>query len=153
MDRDTEAYFDMIVQAVERILKASDGLDAEGMNWRPIPEETSSLAILGTHIMGNLEQGILATIAGHPDYRDRDAEFAAELDSNEELWSKWRNLKTRIQAAMGSMGPDVLDRHYNHPRQGEKTGRWILLHAACHANEHVGHAELTRQLFDVRDGS
>lgn len=151
MDRDIQEYFDALVKAIERILTASNGLGAEGMNWEPIPGETSSLAVLGAHILGNIEQGILSTMAGHPDYRDRDAEFATQLDSNEELWEKWRTLKTRIQAAMGAMSPDDLDQKYDHPRRGTGSGRWLLLFTINHANEHVGHAELTRQLYDNRE--
>jgi uncharacterized protein DUF664 len=37
------------------------------------------------------------------------------------------------------------------PRTGEQvTAGWALLHAIEHLREHVGHAQLTRQLWDAR---
>lgn len=146
MDKDIEMYFRYIVTALDRILASLDGLTAEQLNWEPIPDETSSLYVLAVHTMGNVEQGVLATLAGHPDYRDRDAEFASVGESPEAAQEQWRNLKGRLQAALGAMSTSVLDRHYEHPRRGPMNGWEILLLCATHANEHVGHAELTRQL-------
>ena len=33
------------------------------------------------------------------------------------------------------------------------TAAWALIHALVHLREHVGHAELTRQLWDERPGA
>lgn len=150
MDTDIEMYFRYIDVALDRILKSMDGLDSDGLNWEPIPEDTSSLYVIGTHIMGNIEQAILATLAGHPDYRDRDAEFAAKGDSVDELREKWASLRGRLVGALGAMSPADLERPFQHPRRGRMSGWEILLTTATHAHEHVGHCELTRQLWDAR---
>ncbi|CAN5843324.1 hypothetical protein BH10CHL1_BH10CHL1_01810 [soil metagenome] len=42
---------------------------------------------------------------------------------------------------------DELTRVRSHPRRGQITGREILLVVACHAAEHRGQAELTRDLL------
>lgn len=145
---DIQTYYDQIAGAVDRIVAASQGLDGDGLNWRPIPEETNSLWILNTHIRGNLRQGILSTLGDAPDNRDRDAEFVATGDSDEELQREWDQLKSEIHAAMSGLTIEDLEKDYVHPRRGPMNGWAVLLNTATHANEHVGHAELTRQLID-----
>ncbi|HLT20119.1 MAG TPA: DinB family protein [Thermomicrobiales bacterium] len=150
MDPAIQEYYDQITTAVERILAAAEGLDAEGLNWKPIPDETRSLCILNVHIVGNIRQGILSVLCGQPDNRDRDAEFAATCDSFEELQASWNQLKSDLHAGMSGLTTDDLQKDYVHPRRGPMNGWTVLLNTAVHANEHVGHAELTRQLWEVR---
>jgi hypothetical protein len=148
MNPDIKTYFDNITGSVERILASADGLDGKALNWHPVPGESSSLWVLSTHIMGNLNQGILSTLCGEPDQRDRDSEFAASGESAEELRARWSDLKGRIEAGMSRLTTDDLERDYTHPRRGPMNGWAVLLNTATHASEHAGHAELTRQLID-----
>lgn len=146
MDPEIDLYYQHICTAVDRILDSMDGLSEEQINRQPIPGETSSLAVLAAHTMGNVEQGVLATVCGHPDHRNRDAEFETKAPSADELKDQWQKLKARIQAGLGAMSPADLSQQFQHPRRGPMTGWGVLLVVATHANEHAGHAEMTRQL-------
>jgi len=150
MDPNIKDIYDQIATAVDRIVAAAEGLDAEGLNWKPIPEETSSLCILNVHIVGNIRQGVLSTLCGHPDNRDRDSEFTATCDSFQALQESWDQLKSELHTCMSGLTKEQLEEDYVHPRRGPMNGWAVLLNTATHANEHVGHAELTRQLWDVR---
>ncbi|CAN5501381.1 hypothetical protein BH23CHL2_BH23CHL2_33330 [soil metagenome] len=150
MDADINEYYKQIATAVDRICAAAEGLDGDGLNWRPIPVETSSLCILNVHIVGNIRQGILSTLCGHPDNRDRDSEFTATCDSFQALQDSWNQLKAELEQGMAGLTKDDLEKDYVHPRRGPMNGWTVLLNTATHANEHVGHAELTRQLWDVK---
>ncbi len=167
-NKDVEVYYQYMCLAVDRIFASLEGLSHEQMNWRPIPGETNSIFVLCTHIMGNFRQTILATLCGEPDNRDRDAEFQARVEDELQLhwverdgklveeWEshpiqeEWVELKEELKVAMAELSPEDLDREYDHPRRGRMTGWEVLLVAATHANEHTGHAELTRQLIDAK---
>ncbi|HUG16727.1 MAG TPA: DinB family protein [Thermomicrobiales bacterium] len=139
-----------LTNAVDRIFECVGGLDAEGLNWKPPAPEANSLYILGTHIIGNVKQNVLVVLGGGPDDRDRDAEFEASGASAHELLDRWTDVKAQITARLTELGGDILDRSYDHPRRGPSSGRELLINAVAHANEHIGHAELTRQLYDAR---
>ncbi len=138
------------IREVDRLFACLDGLTADQLNWRPTQENTNSLAVLATHMMGNLQQNIFVVLGGEQDQRDRDAEFRAEGTSAVELQQPWSELKGRIQAKLDGLSVDMLDQEYDHPRRGRVTGRELLLNAAMHAAEHAGHAELTRDLVKAR---
>jgi hypothetical protein len=55
-----------------------------------------------------------------------------------------------VQQALENAPEAWLDQHYTHPRRGDMTGREILIKTVRHAAEHLGHAELTRDLLRVR---
>ena len=55
-----------LIAAIERILACLDGLDAEGLNWRPPAPETNSLYVLAFHSMGSAEAAIIGELGGDP---------------------------------------------------------------------------------------
>jgi hypothetical protein len=138
-----------ILEHVDRIIACTEGMDADGLNWKPAPE-TNSLWVLGTHMMGNVSQNILVILGGAPDTRDRDAEFAASGSSGDELRGRWAELRPQLERRLTELPAEVLEREYAHPRRGRMSGRELLINAATHAGEHVGHAELTRDLYRAK---
>lgn len=139
-----------LTNAVDRIFACIEGIDSDELNWKPPAPDTNSLYVLGTHITGNVRQNIMVVLGGAPDDRDRDAEFMASGSSAQELVDRWNEVKAQITARLHELGGDILEREYDHPRRGPSTGRELLINAIAHANEHIGHAELTRQLYAAR---
>jgi uncharacterized damage-inducible protein DinB len=73
------------VEFAERRLTMSEadilrcvGLLTEEQMWRRGADHENSVANLLLHLAGNMRQWILHGIAGHPDVRERDAEFSLE---------------------------------------------------------------------------
>lgn len=145
------AFVDPIVSAIERIIRCLDGLDTRGLNWRPPAQETNSLYVLAVHTMANAEEFILGLLAGEHIVRDRDAEFAAVADDSaaKSVRARWADLQVRLRHALSTFPASVLEKTITHSRRGELSGRATLILVAQHACEHVGHAELTRQLLDA----
>jgi hypothetical protein len=54
------------------------GMLTEEQMWRRGGDHENSVANLLLHLAGNMRQWILHGIAGHPDVRERDAEFSLE---------------------------------------------------------------------------
>jgi hypothetical protein len=139
-----EMFSETLLGRVDQIIDALQGLTDEEISTPPPVPESNSLLVLSVHTMANVEENILEIIGGQRVGRDRDSEFLAAGKSAEELRLQWVELRERLTMFLTSMAPEMLDAEYEHYRRGRITGRNVLLSAAVHAAEHVGHAELTR---------
>ena len=148
---EVDTFWRFIVNSVEHILACLDGLPEEDLNWRPL-ENANSLYALATHTMGNVEENILGVLCGQTIHRQREAEFTMRGNSPKFLRQKWNDLQERIKAALDKLPEAELDRQREHPRRGQLTGREVLIVVARHAAEHLGHAELTRDLLFSSQG-
>ena len=150
-DKEVEFFWRYIVRSVDGIIACLDDLNEEDLNWRPL-DNANSLYVLPNHIMSNMEETILEILCGQgPSKRTREADFKVTGSSVEPVRQKWQELQKRIAANLAGLPPDALDKEYQHPRRGKITGRDILIIVARHAAEHMGQAQLTRDmLFKVR---
>jgi hypothetical protein len=125
-------------------------LDGEGLNWQPEAEGANSLFVLASHTYANIERNVLHHFAGRPYLWEREREFGARGDSLEPLRKHWARLEPELRTVLEAATLEDLDREYDHPNMGRPTGRAVLLRAVTHAREHVGHAGLTRDLWNAR---
>jgi hypothetical protein len=141
-----EQLWPYIERTLARMMAVVEGCSVEQLNWRPPAPETNSIFALATHTLGNARMNTLGVFCGQPIKRDRDAEFqAVATDANASLL-EWPAIRDELAAAVGALNDDAMDRVCTHPVRGEVTGREVLMLLARHAAEHVGHAELTRDL-------
>jgi hypothetical protein len=151
MDKEIESLWGYIRRSVDRILLCLDGLDEPDMNWRPL-DNANSLYVLAAHVIGNVEANILGVLCGQKIDRRREKEFQAQGSSIEPVRQRWGEVQERIAARLEKLSPGDLDKEYEHPRRGKISGRDLLIVVARHAAEHVGHAELTRDLLFTARG-
>jgi hypothetical protein len=64
--------------------------------------------------------------------------------------ARWQALRATIEQVLPSLPAGALDRTYQHPQQGERTGRQLIVGAITHAAVHAGEAELTRDWIRAR---
>jgi hypothetical protein len=113
--------------------------------------ESNSLFVIASHVLGMVEESILTGLCdARRSERDRDAEFRAAGDSATPFLERWQALRPEISAALDSLSRADFERVRQHPRRGEMTGYELLTMTIAHANEHKGHAELTRQWVDAQ---
>ena len=139
-------FWRYIVGSLDRLVALLDGLSADELDWRPPAPEANSLYTLAIHTLGNAEENLLETLGGQPIGRDRAGEFAARGDEAP-VTARWAALRPRLAETLAALPPGALDSTYQHPRRGAISGRDILLVVARHAAEHLGQAELTRDLL------
>jgi len=145
-------YLDSITESFDRIVKCFDGLTADELNWKPIPE-ANGIYVLANHTLESVKFHILVLLCGQPSTRNRDAELAVHAGSvkdGEALQARWQALQLEIANALGNAPTDLLDQPVNDPNRGPSTGRGILIKMVRHSAEHCGHAELTRDLLRAR---
>ncbi|MEZ4863549.1 MAG: DinB family protein [Caldilineaceae bacterium] len=144
--RDALTTWGYAERSIDRLLHTLEGLEPTALNWRPLPT-ASTLAILATHILGNIEETVLGLLCGQTLQRNRAAEFQVQAIATAELQARWHTLRSAITAGLAQLTPADLDQRRTHPRRGSLTGWEILLIVARHAAEHLAHAELTRDLW------
>jgi uncharacterized damage-inducible protein DinB len=125
-------------------------LPIEALDWQPA-RGANSLAVLVTHAWGAAQAWTLRA-AGREMARDRAAEFRAKANSAA-LHALLIEGGARIEAALEAIDPATLGRICFGPStqpssDEEYTVAQCVLHAVEHAQEHLGQAYLTRQLWE-----
>ncbi len=139
-----------IDSSLGRLVDCLAGLTSEELNWRPPAPGANSLYVLATHTLANAEENLLAVLGGASAARDRGAEFAATSSSADSVTKRWAGLRDELRSALQAILEAQLIQTRPHPRRGTVTGREVLLIVARHAAEHLGQAELTRDLLRAR---
>jgi hypothetical protein len=145
-DKKIDSFWSFIRSSLDRILLCLDGPDETGLNWRPL-DNANSLYVLATHTIGNVEENILGVLCHQNINRQREDEFKVRGSSNEPIQKKWLEMQERIPSHLAQLSSIDLDKEYEHPRRGRITGCDVLIVVARHAAEHMGQAELTRDLL------
>lgn len=122
--------------------------------WARANASSNPVGVLLLHLEGNVRQWILAGLAGRPDVRDRDAEFAATRKdapaSAAELVARLRATVEEAAAVVDGLGPGDLLARRVHQGRFDETGLGAVLHVVEHFSGHTGQiALLTKQARDV----
>ena len=139
----------------DRLLETIAGLDDEAVNWKPPAPGANSLLVLVTHAVASAEDHVVGKGAGKTVVRNRDAEFAA-MGGSGHLAARAAEVRLRIDEALVSL-EGRLDEEREPPvgtwPRPRGTARDRLIHSISHTAEHVGHAQVTRDLYNARRGS
>jgi uncharacterized damage-inducible protein DinB len=125
-------------------------LPVEALNWRPIEGEdehpTNSLAVLATHVAGAEHFWMGEVVGGRPPTRDRDAEFTSEASDSRDLVHLLDQVGFETQEVFASLrASDLNDARETQGRTVPV--RWCILHVIDHTALHLGHMQLTYQLW------
>ena len=143
-------YFGRIEDLRGQISGLIAELPEQGLNWRPIKGKddhvTNSLAVLTCHIAGAEHFWIAEVVGGRPETRDRDAEFATVATDAGEILRFLEKTAQETREVFSTLGETDL----NGTRQVKGRTipvRWCLLHVIDHTALHLGHMQITYQLF------
>jgi uncharacterized damage-inducible protein DinB len=124
----------------------------EALNWKPATTPCDSLAGLVRHIVAVQRLWLDAVIAGEPVPPELATAHAATAESAEELQHLLDDSLARSRARLESLTPSQLDE--TRERRGRAiTVRWAAYHTLEHTALHVGHMQITRQVFDEQAGA
>jgi uncharacterized damage-inducible protein DinB len=125
-------------------------LPAEALNWRPLPAgqatTTNSLAVLAAHIAGAEHFWIGEVVGRMPATRDREAEFATQAQDAAELVRRLQATGAETRQVLARLEPSDLDGKRK-ARGRTIPVRWCILHIVDHTALHLGHMQLTYQLW------
>jgi hypothetical protein len=135
--------------SLEAMRRAIVDASPELLNWGPAGDETNPIAVLAVHALTSTRWWLSVAITGVAPARDRPAEFRTTVSSAEELLSVVDPLVAECRMLLEFGGAFDPGAFRTDPRDGTTvTASWALIHAVEHLNEHVAHAELTRQVWD-----
>jgi len=132
-------------------------LPAEALNWRPAAgggdedDATNSLAVLVMHITGAEQFWIGELLGERPINRDRAAEFQAVVHDVAGLRARLQETDELVRSVLRAVDPARLD-ETQPVRDQALTLRWGVLHMIEHTAQHLGHMQLTVQLWRERKG-
>ena len=141
-------YLERLQSLHEDMKKSIKELPQAGLDWKP-GSGMNSLSVLIFHTTGAERYWIGDVACQDPSERDREAEFkvqgldAAKLNERLDL-----SLDYVRRAAEKLKLNDLKDLRIS-PRNDRKyTAGWALAHALEHTALHLGHAQVTRQLWN-----
>jgi uncharacterized damage-inducible protein DinB len=125
-----------------------------GIVWQPPVPETNSVAVIVTHMYGSERQWIHAYVGGEKVERSREAEFVRPESTVDGLLRLLEDVgKGSVQALQKETSESLSRAVTTHNPSIAKTPRDCILHSISHQSVHVGHLEMTLQLWEHRKPS
>ncbi len=150
MLKEIETYLSIYYRLRKEIKTVLEGLPTEALDWRPIEEEgelaTNSIAVMLAHVAGSEAFFIKEIIGQQKIQRDRPAEFATRGVSLKELNARLEAAAKVTETALTALTPAQLEEPRKF-REESVTVRWAIVLLIEHIAMHVGHMQLTRQLW------
>ncbi len=140
-------YLERLEDLQQRLHKEVRDLPSEAMDWSPGPE-MNSVAVLLAHTTGLLHEGIDIALENSP-RRVREQEFQTRSVLGVEMLRRLDAVIDYARDALPRLGLEDLDKERK-DEDGTVTCGWALLHALEHTYLHLGHIQLTCQMWRQR---
>lgn len=151
MEVEIQGYLTELRIIRENIQNAIRGLNDEAANWHPLPEGTNSIYAILTHIMSADNYWVRQVIGGEDVRRDREADFRSSGNLME-LLTRWEKAWAEMESILGKLShaqlSEVKSLPFRQERKESVTIQWIILHLISHYATHLGHIQLTRQVWE-----
>jgi uncharacterized damage-inducible protein DinB len=126
-------------------------LPAEGLNFRPMADTPAaknfnSIAVLGMHTAGAEQFWIHENIGGAVKTRDREAEFSYVAETGEEIIATHERVGAGTCAILSGLDESQLSGNMM-VNDLNAPVRWAILHIIDHTALHLGHMQITYQLW------
>ena len=135
-----------LCRSLGRIVGCLDELTAEQQRWLPPALGSNSLLAIARHALQNAEDNVLGLLGGAPMARERAADFDDQALDAAAIGAQWTALEPRLVACLAEQTMVTLLESVEHRRRGRLSRFEVLIVALRHAAEHLGQAELTRDL-------
>lgn len=147
---ETAAYLERIDDLRGQIAAIVQPLPPEALNWRPDENSNdhamNSVAVLARHAAGAEHFWIGEVIGKLPPTRDRAAEFETVVDDVAVLLQKLEETAQQTHTVLTSLTQADLD-GTRRARDRDVPVRWAILHVIDHTALHLGHIQITVQLW------
>jgi uncharacterized damage-inducible protein DinB len=141
-------YLNQLNELHTNIEQAIQGLPQEALDWSP-GEGMNSIAVLIVHLTGAERYWIGDVALEDPSSRDRAAEFRAGGIPLDALQARLADSSAYAQMALTRLVlGDLEQERVSHRDDRKFSVGWALLHALEHTALHLGHIQITRQLWE-----
>lgn len=151
MEKYYQAYFGLLDGLSRQMEAALSGLRQEALDWMP-GLEMNSIAVLAAHSAGAARFWIVDMAMGENANRNRPAEFQTHDVSAQALAKLLQDTMADCKDALDRLALEDLHAVRVHPVEGkEYSVAWCLNHALEHFALHLGHMEVTRQMWEMQN--
>ncbi len=144
-------YLDRMDSLRKQVHDLISSVPAEALNWHPIEGEddhaTNSLAVMAAHIAGAEHRWYHEVIGRQPATRQRGLEFKIVAEDTAGLVEKLARNAEESRRILSILSAEDLDG----AREVEGRHvpvRWAILHVIDHTALHLGHMQITYQLWN-----
>lgn len=142
-------YLNNLEELHQEILHTINGLSQDAFDWIPFTGG-NSLSVLIVHLTGAERYWIGDVVAGVPSGRDRDSEFKVKNLEPGELAAHLQESWSYGAQALENLDLNDLESKRRSLRNDRDVSvAWALEHALKHTAVHLGHIQITRQLWDM----
>lgn len=150
MTPEIDHYLQFFADQHRQIDELIKDLPLDALNWQPLAGDddhaTNSLAVLLMHITG-AEQFWVGELLGQRQInRDREAEFRVVATNFAGLRRRLQETDELVREVLTTVDPARLDETVQ-LRGRTLTLRWGVVHMIEHTAQHLGHMQLTLQLW------
>ncbi len=149
------AYLERINNIRGQIVDLITGLPAEALNWRPVEGQddhaTNSLAVIAAHVAGAEHFWMHEIIGRNSPTRVREEEFHTAVEDPGPLLEKFRQAGDQTRAVLSALTAEEVNGTRKANGRSVKV-RWAILHVIDHSSLHLGHMQLTLQLWQGGKG-
>lgn len=150
MEPEVRHYLEMMDDLRGQAAKLIADLPAEALNWQPVEgaedHATNSLAVLASHIAGAEHYWIAEVIDRREPTRDRPGEFATRASAAADLVERLSAVGEESRSVLSGLTQSDLEGS-REARDRTVPVRWAILHVIDHTALHLGHMQLTYQLW------
>jgi hypothetical protein len=154
MIKEIQGYLATFDELRDQIKTLLEGLTQEALDWQPFQGEgelaTNSLAAIAIHLAGSATYLIKEVIGGQPVHRDREAEFVTRGVNASTLKARLDAAAKSVEEVLSPLKESQMEEDRKYRDRTAKV-RWIILHVIEHMAQHLGHMQLTRQLWLARN--
>jgi len=145
-----EALADRFHELHGELQRDLEALPFEALDWKP-GAEMNSVSVIIVHLTGAERFLIGDVIMSDPSNRNRETEFRVAGMSKEDLVHRLTETEMYIEGVFEKLSLADLEMQRTHPRHGNQVSvAWALLHALEHTGTHVGHINMTIQMWHQR---
>lgn len=148
MEPAVAAVVDLYGSVHRQLRELIDGMDSDALNWSPGPE-MNSLAVLVTHTVAS-GLDTLTFVRDVPNDRDRDAEFRTKAPDAADLLATLDRGDANLRGHGNAITSNQLEAVRDRPGRDPQVGLHWLINNCGHAREHLGHAQMTKLLYEQR---
>ena len=146
------AYLERIEDLRVEVGKILQAVPPEALNWRPVEggdeHVMNSIAVLARHVAGAEHFWIGEVIGGLPPTRNRAAEFETVAEKTAVLQQILAEVAAETRTVLETITAETLAAT-RRARDRDVPVRWSILHVIDHTSIHLGHMQITAQLWQA----
>jgi len=148
-----EDYLNNLQELHNDIQSVIEKFPQTAFDWTPPEVDLNSISVLIFHLTGAERYWLGDVVTRESSGRDREAEFQVRGMDHDALTDRLANSLVYIRPVLEKLTLQDLEKSRISPRDGrEVTVAWALAHALKHTAIHVGHIQITGQLWEQRQG-